>query len=169
MSEPYIGEIRMFGGTFAPCGWAFCNGQLLSIAENTALYSLLGTTYGGDGQNTFALPDLRGRAPVHIGSTYPQGTSIGVENVTLTTTQMPTHSHPALALSSAGSSATPGGNYWAASSKSDNQYTNTLSAPNPMNAAATTISGGSQPHDNMQPYLVISFIIALEGIYPPRN
>jgi microcystin-dependent protein len=171
MSNPFIGEIRMFGGNFAPRGWAFCNGQLLAIAQNDALFALIGTTYGGDGQTTFALPDLRGRIPVHAGqgpglSSYQLGQQAGTETVTLTQQQMPAHTHTAQAQSGAGNQAGPGGGVWASSAQ--NQFS--ANPPNAaMNAAAIGSAGGSQPHENMAPYQVVSFIIALEGIFPSRN
>src|SRR5437868_7879336 len=120
MSEPFIAEIVMFAGNFAPRGWALCQGQIMSIAQNTALFSLLGTTYGGDGQTTFALPDLRGRAPIHTNSTYPQGAVVGTEQVTLVSTTLPAHGHPAMALSGPGSASKPDGAVWAGSTLSDN-------------------------------------------------
>ena len=171
MGTPYLGEIRMFGGNFAPQGWAFCNGQVLSIAENDALFTLIGTTYGGDGQTTFALPDLRGRAPVHMGqgpglSNYTIGQAAGSETVTLITNQLPAHSHPPAANSSTGTSTSPAGNVWAAS-KDLSPFT---TVPNTnMNSGAMGMAGGSQPHDNLPPYLTISFIISLFGIFPSQN
>jgi microcystin-dependent protein len=171
LSEPFLGEIRMVGFNFAPRGWALCNGQLLSIAQNTALFSLLGTTYGGNGQTTFALPDLRGRSALHFGqgpglSNYTQGEVAGTETVTLTINEMPAHNHILGAQSTPGSSTNPSNNYPAGSSARDNQYSNAANAN--MNPSALSVSGGSQPHTNMPPYLVINFVIALEGIYPSR-
>lgn len=174
MSEPFIGEIRMFGGTFAPRGWAFCNGQLLSIASNTALFSILGTIYGGDGRTTFALPNLQGRMPMHWGNgpgLSPRiiGESAGQENVTLLANQMPAHTHPAKAYSEKGNTNSPVGKVW---SKDAGVQSATYSgnAPNAdMAANAIGTAGGSQPHDNMPPYLAVSFIIALQGIFPARN
>lgn len=166
MSEAFIGEIRMFGGNFPPLGWAFCDGQLLSIAENTALFALIGTTYGGDGQTTFALPDLRGRIPLHQGNGYAMGQVGGSETVTLILNQTPAHSHVPTAQSGTGVQSSPTNGVWAASSL--NQFT--TNSPNvAMNAAAVGIAGGSQPHDNMMPFLVLSYIIALEGLFPSRN
>jgi microcystin-dependent protein len=171
MGTPFLGEIRLFGGNFAPLGYAFCSGQILSISQNDALFALIGTTYGGDGQTTFALPDLRGRIPVHVGqgpglSSYVLGQSGGAETVTLTTQQLPAHTHAAQAQSAAGNQAAPGGGVWAASGQ--NQFSS--NAPNAaMSNAAIGSAGGSQPHDNAMPYQVISFIIALEGIFPSRN
>jgi len=173
MSEPFIGQIMTVGFNFAPRGWALCNGQLLSISQNTALFSLLGTTYGGNGQTTFALPDLRGRMPVHQGqgpglSNRVMGEASGQETVTLLTAQMPQHTHMVNAQSSPGNSTNPTNNYPATSSARDNIYSNAM--PNAtMNPGEIGVAGGSQPHDNMPPYLVINFIIALEGIYPSRS
>ncbi len=169
MSDPFIGEIRMFGGNFAPISWAFCNGQLMSIAQNDALFSLLGTTYGGDGQNTFALPNMQSRFPVHMGTsttgrTYTIGEQSGTETVSLITSQIPAHNHIASANSGGGNSNDPTNNKWATSS------TNIFSTAPPDTAmGATSITGGSQPHENMSPYLCVNFIICLEGIYPSRN
>lgn len=171
MSSPYIGEIRMFGGNFAPVGWAFCNGALIPISENDTLFLLIGTTYGGDGQNTFALPDLQGRLPMHMGqgaglSPRTIGEQDGVEMVTLTTNQIPTHSHAPLSVSGNGNQATPQNGVWAGVTSSI--YTS--NAPDLVNNAFNNTlggsGGGSQPHDNMMPYLTISFIISLFGIYP---
>jgi microcystin-dependent protein len=171
MATPFIGEIRMFGGNFAPVGWAFCDGQLLAISQNDALFALIGTTYGGDGQTTFGLPDLRGRIPVHQGqgpglSNYSLGEISGSENVTLTAQQIPAHTHAAQGQSATGNQAAPGGGVWAASAQ--NQFS--ANAPGAaMSNAAIGPAGGSQPHDNMAPYQVVNFIIALEGIFPSRN
>jgi microcystin-dependent protein len=171
MSEPFLGEIRMFGGNFAPAGWAFCNGQILSISANDALFALLGTTYGGDGTTTFALPNLQSRIPIHQGqgvglSTYVIGQSSGVENVTLTTQQMPQHTHAANADSGSGGVSNPASSFWA-SSPNTKQYSPSTNAA--MAVGATSLTGGSQPHQNIMPYLAISFIIALQGIFPSRN
>lgn len=168
--DPFLGEIKMVGFNFAPVGWALCDGQLLSIAQNTALFSLLGTTYGGDGVRTFALPDLRGRVPVHQGqgpglSPYNTGQAAGSETVTLTTNQMPTHTHQANASSSGATQPTPQGNVWAAS-RTD-LYNATPNAA--MSTQAIGTAGGSQPHPNIQPYLCVNFIIALQGVYPSRS
>jgi microcystin-dependent protein len=167
--DPFLGEIKMFGGNYAPQGWAFCNGQLLPISQYDALFSLLGTTYGGDGQTTFALPDLRGRAPIHTTSTYPQGAAVGSETVTLTQGQLPAHNHQAGALTGPGSANKPDGAVWAGSTISDNKYIGTINAPAVLNPAVLQNAGGNQPHNNMQPYQVVNFIIALEGIYPPQS
>ena len=166
MANPYIGEIKMFGGNFAPAGWAFCEGQVLSIADNTALFSLIGTVYGGDGQTTFALPDLRGRVPVHQGPNYPMGQFGGVEQVTLTPQQLPGHTHPQLATSGLATQNSPAGNVLAASATTDVYVP--ASSLVPLAAAAVTSAGGSQPHYNMQPYAVVSFIISLFGVFPSQ-
>ncbi len=171
MSDPYVGEVRLFAGNFAPLGWAFCQGQLVPISENETLFNLIGTTYGGDGQQTFALPDLRGRVPVHqgqgLGLTPRQmGEMAGVESVALTAVQMPAHSHALRARTAAASVTTPAGALLGATSV--NSYDNT-SAGTPMAAAAITGTGGSQPHDNMAPTLALNYIISLFGIYPTQS
>lgn len=176
MSEPFIAEVVMFAGNFAPRGWAFCQGQVLAIAQNTALFSLLGTTYGGNGQTTFALPDLRGRVPVGTGQgpglpSMTLGEVAGEPSHTLNVNEMPAHTHSAQvgAQSGAGNSTSPSGATWATSSSRDALYS--TSAPNAQMSAGVTVgaAGGSQPHNNMQPYLGMNYIIALEGIYPSRN
>jgi len=164
MSESYLGEIRMFAGNFAPQGWALCNGQLLSIAENEALFALLGTTYGGDGQNTFGLPDLQGRIPVHPNTAYPLGSKGGTETVTLTAAQMPAHTHTANAVNSPAASLSPSNAVWAAGPRE----IYAAGTPSAMNAASISPVGGSQPHDNMMPSTAISFIISLYGVFPPQ-
>lgn len=164
--EPYLGEIRIFAGNFAPVGWAFCNGALLSVSEYDALFTLLGTTYGGDGVLTFGLPDLRGRIPVHAGNGYNLGQMAGLETVTLTAQQIPAHTHAALGNTQNGTETGPANNYWAGSTLK--QYS-AAAATIPMSAATTTFAGGSQPHDNMMPYLAINFIIATVGIFPQQN
>jgi microcystin-dependent protein len=170
MAQPFIGEIILFGGNFAPSGYALCNGQLMPVSQNTALFSLLGTTYGGDGVMTFGLPDLRGRIPMHQGqgaglSNRAMGEIAGVETVTLTTAQMPPHNHGLNAQSGNGDQASPQGNYWAASTL--RQY----AAPSnsAMNPACIGNAGGSQPHSNIMPFLAVNFAIAVAGIYPSRN
>lgn len=173
MGTPYVGEIRMFAGNFAPVGWMLCQGQALSISENDVLFQLIGTTYGGDGVNTFNLPDLRSRIPIHQGSNAGQvfviGQSAGEETVTLTTQQIPAHSHVPQASTSNTSPpnvSSPSNMVWAQSTLDD--YSS--AAPtSPMAAAAVQGSGGSQPHDNMVPFLVINFIISLFGIFPTPN
>lgn len=177
MSDQYVGEVRMFGGTYAPRGWALCDGRLLSIAQNAPLFSLLGTIYGGDGQTTFALPDLRGRVPMHQGqglglSDRTIGEVAGVENVSLTTLEMPIHNHPAMASTAAGSSTTPSGSVPASPSGNNAKLyaipgTNSIDV-SPM-AAAIQPDGNNLPHSNMMPALCVNFIIALDGIFPSRN
>jgi microcystin-dependent protein len=175
LSEAYIGEIRMFGGNFAPTGWDFCNGQLLSITTNTALFTLLGTTYGGDGQNTFALPDLRGRVPIHQGqgpgtSRYALGQIGGVESTTLSVNQLPAHTHTVNASSSIGTQASPSGNLHAGVSGAAAEKVYSANSPNvSMSTSSIGIAGGSQPVNIVQPYQTISFIIALFGIFPTSN
>lgn len=164
MAQPYVGEIRMFAGNFAPAGWMFCEGQLIPISENETLFQLIGTTYGGDGQSTFALPDLRGRVPVHQGNGFVLAETGGAEEVTLTTQQIPAHTHPLLASTSVGAAASPVGNVLAASGSS-NVYRPAPTAV-AMSAQSVGATGGSQPHTNMQPYLCISHIISLFGIFP---
>jgi microcystin-dependent protein len=170
MASPYIGEIRMFGGNFAPLDWAFCNGQLLSISQNDALFSLLGTTYGGDGQTTFALPDLQGRVPLHQGSNgvsnYIIGQDGGAENVTLTVSQIPSHTHPAQASSTSGGNSDPTDSFWASSAATKQYSPNTNSVMSP---AAMAPTGGGQPFNVRMPYLAVSFIIALYGIFPSQS
>jgi microcystin-dependent protein len=176
MSQPFVGEIRMFGGSFAPAGWAFCDGQLMPISENDTLFNLIGTTFGGDGQSTFGMPDLRGRVPIHAGTaksgnTYVLGESGGVESVTISTQQMPTHSHPALAAAT-GQVASPAGAVLAnaTSTQTGMKIYSTVVTPNtPINANSISPSGGSQPHDNIQQTLAVSFIISLFGIFPQPN
>jgi microcystin-dependent protein len=173
MSEPFIAEIRIFAGNFAPRGWAFCNGQLLPIAQNTALFSLIGTTYGGDGRTTTALPDLQGRAPMHPGTgpglTNKQlGQAGGVDTVTLTESQMPGHNHIPNGTTAVNNSENPGGNTWG-QHNTDNAYRETTVFNAPMHPDAIGTSGGGLPHNNRQPYLTLNFIIALIGIYPSRS
>jgi microcystin-dependent protein len=170
MGTPYVGEIRMFAGNFAPAGWALCQGQTLAISENDVLFNLIGTTYGGDGQTTFNLPNLASRVPVHMGTgagqSYVIGQSAGVESVTLTTTQIPAHSHVPLCNSAAGTKASPQDDVWAA--LDSNVYSDV--APSVIMApSAMGSTGGSQPHDNMVPFLVINFIISLFGIFPSQT
>jgi microcystin-dependent protein len=171
MSSPYVGEIRMFAGSFAPNGWMFCQGQLLAISQYDTLFNLIGTTYGGDGQSTFALPNLSSRVPVHNGTSafgnYVIGQMGGAENVTLTAAQIPNHTHQMLCNSSSSSSPTPAGQYPGASSS--NVYGPNSSSSGTLNPAAVANSGGSQPHDNLMPYLAVSFIISLFGIYPSQT
>jgi microcystin-dependent protein len=167
MSNPFIGEIRMFGGNFAPAGWAFCEGQLIPISENDALFTLIGTTYGGDGQETFALPDLRGRLPIHQGNGFVLAQTGGVESVTLTVQQIPIHNHAFLGTSSNANDANAVNNV-VAQATAGFPYLN--AAPTvPMAPQSIGSTGGSQPHDNFQPYLCINFIISLFGIFPPPS
>ncbi|MEI9863750.1 MAG: tail fiber protein [Limisphaerales bacterium] len=166
MSNPYTGEIRLFAGNFAPNGWAFCNGQIISIAENDTLFNLIGTTYGGDGQQTFALPDLQGRVPVHQGSSLVIGQKGGAETVMLTGNQIPIHTHPAQASANNGSSNNPANNVWA--NWTGSQYSD--QAPDSlMNASALSVIGNGQPHENLMPFQTLNFIICLYGIFPSQN
>ncbi|HEX4738461.1 MAG TPA: tail fiber protein [Allosphingosinicella sp.] len=164
MAQPYIGEIRMFAGNFAPAGWMFCSGQQLPISEYETLFNLIGTTYGGDGQSTFDLPNLQSRVPVHMGTNYILAETGGVETVTLSTNQIPIHSHPMLASTDVGAAAQPQNNV-VAQNASVKLYR--AQAPSvALNAQAVTAVGGSQPHENLQPYLCVNFIISLFGIFP---
>jgi microcystin-dependent protein len=163
MAQPYVGEIRMFGGNFAPAGWMFCEGQLLPISENETLFQLIGTTYGGDGQETFGLPDLRGRIPIHQGNGFILAETGGAEEITLTVNQIPSHTHPFLA-STANGNQTPAQNAVPATSQNVTPYINLPPDTNMGNAVTPT--GGSQPHTNFQPYLCVDFIISLFGIFP---
>jgi microcystin-dependent protein len=174
MGTPYVGEIRMFAGNFAPAGWMFCQGQVLPISENETLFNLIGTTYGGDGQSTFALPDLQGRVPVHMGTgagqTFTIGQSAGEETVTLTTSQIPNHTHTATAFDVAGNSADPTGRRWAASADTTvNPYGAVAAIDSTLSPTAIASTGGSQPHDNMIPFLAINFIISLFGVFPSQT
>ena len=164
MAQPYVGEIRMFAGNFPPLGWMFCEGQQLPISEYETLFQLIGTSYGGDGQSTFALPDLRGRVPIHQGSGFVLAETGGVEEVTLTTQQIPAHTHALLATTAVGTTPSPTGNVLAASGSS-NVY-RPAPAASAMSAQSVGATGGSQPHTNMQPYLCISHIISLFGSFP---
>ena len=165
MAQPYVGEIRLFAGNFAPAGWMFCSGQLLSISENETLFQLIGTTYGGDGQSTFALPDLRGRLPLHQGNGAVLAETGGQEAVTLTTSQIPAHSHPMLASTNPGVASNAQNNVLS-SSPSINLYIEGQAPTNSMNGLVISPVGGSQPHSNFQPYLCINYIISLFGIFP---
>lgn len=168
MAQPYVGEIRMFGGNFAPAGWAFCNGALLPISENETLFQLIGTTYGGDGESTFAVPDLQSRVPIHMGTfsgtTFIIGEKAGVESVTLTTQQLPSHNHAFVASKDQAGLTTPPNNILG-QIPGGNVYIQET-ADIALNAGSIGPAGGSQPHDNMQPFLCISFIISLFGIFP---
>ena len=164
MAQPYVGEIRMFAGNFAPAGWMFCEGQLLPISENETLFQLIGTMYGGDGESTFALPDLRGRIPLHAGSGFTLAETGGVEEVTLTVSQIAAHAHPALVTNNNGQQSAPGGLVFGRVTGSD-----IYGSDSPfVNMAPSVLSpaGGSQPHNNFQPYLCVDFIISLFGIFP---
>lgn len=164
MAQPYVGEIRMFAGNFAPAGWMFCEGQLLPISENETLFQLIGTTYGGDGQSTFALPDLRGRIPIHQGNGFILAETGGAEEITLTVSQIPAHSHPELASTGVPQSSNPQSNVL--SKPVGNIYNGLNTNLVNMNPQAVGSVGGSQPHTNFQPYLCVDFIISLFGIFP---
>lgn len=173
MPQPYIGEIRMFAGLFAPVDWAFCDGQILPISEYDALFQLIGTTYGGDGDETFGLPDLRGRAPKHQGTgsatnTYIIGEAGGVEQVTLSVQQIPNHRHALLPTAGSGTTADPSGNVLA-SSPSSATFVDGVTPVDALAATSLVGRGGSQPHDNRMPYLVINYIISLYGIFPSQT
>ena len=167
MAQPYVGEIRMFAGNFAPAGWMFCEGQLLPISENETLFQLIGTTYGGDGESTFGLPDLRGRIPIHMGNGFVLAENGGAEEITLTVSQTPQHSHPFQATTNQASGTAPGPSvtYGVAVASTITPYG--TDAP-PVNLSPQMIdsTGGSQPHTNFQPYLCIDFIISLFGLFP---
>jgi microcystin-dependent protein len=165
-SEPFIGEVRIFSFGFAPKGWALCNGQLLPINQNQALFSILGTTYGGDGRTTFGLPDLQARTPIHVGRGFVEGQNGGEQTHTLTINEMPIHTHAVKGSEDNASLSTPVGNFWA--KPGQNAYSN--APPNAsLNPATVLPVGGSQAHNNMSPYLVLNFAIALQGIFPSRN
>jgi microcystin-dependent protein len=173
MAQPYVGEIRMFAGNFAPMGWMFCEGQLLPIAENEVLYQLIGTTYGGDGQSTFALPDLRARIPLHMGNgpdgiNYPISQMAGTEAVTLTTQQIPVHTHPLLATDAAATQSPNNATFAKAVSAQQGVriYTTAPAAMVQLRPESVGPAGGSQPHENCQPFLVVTFIISLYGLFP---
>jgi microcystin-dependent protein len=174
MAEPFIGQIIMAGFNFAPRGYALCNGQLLSIAQNTALFSLLGTTFGGDGRVTFGLPDLRGRAPIHQGqgpglTNRTMGEVAGEETHTLISTEMPMHNHLLNCTDTLANQSGPGAHIHAQESQGATQTYSSANPDKSMNPASIGMAGGNHPHNNMQPYLVINFCIALEGIFPSRN
>ncbi|MDH4393108.1 MAG: tail fiber protein [Aquabacterium sp.] len=172
MSQPFVGEVRLFAGNFAPAGWSFCDGSLYAISEAEALFALIGTTYGGDGQSTFAMPDLRGRVPVHQGtgnglSTRTMGEPGGTETVALTTQQMPAHTHALRASSAAATGSAPGGAVLADTGAVNSYGSGTPSQA--MAAGALAAQGGNQPHENMAPFLTVSYIISLFGIFPQQN
>lgn len=175
--DPFVAEIRIFAGNFAPRGWAFCNGQILPLSQNTALFSLLGTTYGGDGRSNFALPDLQGRAPMFYGqgpglSLHDIGETGGSETVTLLQSEIPSHSHQAKATAAPGTSTNPTDGIWAVAGSRrapTSLYSTTAAANTTMSAQALAPAGGGLPHNNMPPYLTMNFIIALQGVFPPRG
>ena len=173
--DPFVAEIRVFPFNFAPKGWAFCDGQILPLSQNTALFSLLGTTYGGDGKSNFALPDLQGNAPMHPGqgpglSLHDLGETGGSETVTLLQSEMPSHSHGVTAFAGAGNRLTPAGNSLARESGATSYVpSNPTPALVNMSNNAVSVQGGGLPHNNMQPYLTLNFCIALQGVYPPRT
>ena len=170
MSEPFLAEVRMVGFNFAPRGWAFCDGQILPINQNQSLYSLLGTTYGGDGRTSFALPDLRGRTPIHVGATegtfHPLGQKSGEETHTLSASEMPLHDHSVEATTNASNNASPTNNVFAQAPI--NTYHELTNLQN-MRSGMVTNTGGGQAHENMQPFLALNFCIALQGLFPSRN
>jgi microcystin-dependent protein len=173
MSDPFVAEIRMFPFNFAPTGWAFCDGQLLPISQNTALFSLLGTFYGGDGKSTFALPNLQGSAPIHQGdgagvSERFLGEQGGSEFVTLLSSEIPLHAHNVMARAALGDQQFPDGRSWAGNSTAK-QYVAAVGTATTMAVQALSITGGSLPHNNRQPYLTVTFCIALQGVFPPRS
>ncbi len=169
MAQPYVGEIRMFAGNFAPAGWMFCEGQLLPISEYETLFNLIGTTYGGDGQSTFGLPDMRGRLPIHFGNGFTLAETGGVEEVTLTASQIPQHSHPLLATTNPAAVGTPLGNVFATTASSTLVAYGTDLPSTSLSVNSVGSVGGSQPHNNFQPYLCVDFIISLFGIFPSQT
>lgn len=175
MSEPFLAEIRIVGFNFAPRGWAFCDGQILPINQNQSLYSLLGTTYGGDGNSTFALPDLRGRSPLHVGRAdggvyRTLGQRSGAETHTLSTDELPAHTHAFQGTDQSATNSAPAANTtWAQTAATDPIYADGRNDPVAMNAGALLSVGGGQAHDNMQPYIALNFCIALQGLFPSRN
>jgi microcystin-dependent protein len=170
MSQPFIGEIRMFGGSFAPAGWAFCDGRTLPISENDALFTLIGTTYGGDGQETFNLPNLQGRLPIHQGAGFQIGQNGGTPSVTLTTQQMPAHSHSLMGSTATAAGTNPQNTVLAHLPDAGVQTAYGTTAPfGAIDPSSVSPVGGSQPHSNMQPFVAVTFIIALFGIFPTQN
>jgi microcystin-dependent protein len=164
MAQPYVGEIRMFAGNFAPAGWMLCDGQLLPISENETLFNLIGTTYGGDGESTFALPNLQSRVPIHQGNGFILAETGGVEDVTLTAQQIPIHTHPLLASADPATVPNPQNNILSTTATATPYFN--IAPATPLSPQAITGTGGSQPHTNLQPYLTINFIISLFGIFP---
>jgi microcystin-dependent protein len=174
MGQPYIGEIRLFAGTFNPAGWEFCNGQMMPIAENEALFQLIGTTYGGDGQETFALPNLQSRVPLHFGTgpdnlSYPIAQMAGVESVTLSTQQIPSHTHPFMGSLNSATSSAPAGNVPSVTQASTITPYGTDNPLTTFPGQSVTPQGGSQPHENCQPFLCINYIISMFGIFPSQT
>jgi microcystin-dependent protein len=174
MAQPYVGEIRMFASSFAPAGWEFCNGQILPISENETLFQLIGTMYGGDGQETFALPDMRGRVPIHrgtgsSGTPYQISERAGVEEVTLTVQQIPVHTHAMIGNNFTGSSGNPTNSFFAKATSNTPYSDDTSIGTVSLNPGTITPTGGSQPHTNLQPYACINFIISLYGLFPSQT
>jgi len=169
MSTPFLGELRVVAYTFAPRGWAMCNGQMLPINQNQALFSILGTTYGGNGQTNFALPNFQGRAPIHPGGSFVLGQSGGEQNHDLTLNEIPQHRHSVNGSSGNGNTQTAKGNTWAVEGSNTTFIYSNEPASALMGGNAIAVAGGGQPHNNMQPYLVLNFVIALQGIFPSRN
>jgi microcystin-dependent protein len=167
MAQPYVGEIRMFGGNFAPAGWMFCAGAPLAISEFETLFNLIGTTYGGDGQSTFNLPDLRGRVPIHMGNGFILAETGGVPEVTLNVQQIASHTHPMLASSDPATVPNPQSNVLSTTATATPYFN--ITPATPLSPQSIPNVGGSQPHDNMQPYLCVNFIISLFGIFPPPS
>lgn len=167
MASPFLGQITVFSFGYAPKGWALCNGQLLPINQNQALFSLLGTFYGGDGRTSFGLPNLQGRVPVHMGSGFTLGQSGGEDNHTLLVTELPAHSHQANCSMSAATVASPAGKFWAADNAGNLPYSTTGAAA--MAGGSITPTGGGQPHNNLAPYIGLNFAIAMQGIFPSQN
>jgi microcystin-dependent protein len=169
MAQPYVGEIRMFAGNFAPAGWMFCSGQLLPISENETLFNLIGTTYGGDGQSTFALPDLQSRVPIHFGNGFILAQTGGAEDITLTVNQIPVHTHALLGSNNIAGQTVPTGQVGGKNSGASNSPYGTDQPQSTLLPQAVGPTGGSQPHTNIQPYLTINFIISLFGIFPSQT
>lgn len=169
MAEPFLSEIRIFGFDFAPRGWALCDGRLLAINQNQALFSLLGTTFGGNGSVNFGLPDLRGRVPIHVGSGFVRGQRGGTESHTLSLSELPQHVHSVSATAASATTPSPAGNFLAAASAAIGTPYAPLATPSPMAAGTIASVGNNQPHENRQPFLTLNFCIALQGIFPSQN
>lgn len=169
MATPFLGEVKLIAFNFAPQGWAFCNGQVLSIQQNQALFAILGTTYGGNGQTTYGLPNLQGRVPLHVGNGRNLGERAGEESHTLIASEMPAHIHPVMGTTVAGDTNNPVANFFAQSSPQSFLAYSSQQGNTTLDPGTITAVGGSQPHSNMQPYLVLNFIIALQGIFPSQN